>query len=110
MELRAGGLNRISLTTKIIILPQTGADEFRVINDTMIFSATVSDVNIMIKKRGDSLPKITNVLVVDGTLPADAAQEEYCECQCGMQNEAVPIILGGTEAREGEWPWNAGTF
>lgn len=55
---------------------------------------------------------ISSVLIIDGKLPEPieygANQQEYCECECGAQDESIPIILGGSNAREGAWPWHAG--
>lgn len=61
------------------------------------------------------MPKISSVLIIDGMLPEQPEQlengnqqQEYCECECGVQDESIPIILGGSNAREGAWPWHAG--
>lgn len=76
----------------------------------MIFTAVNEDVTVMIRKTGTSLPTITSVIITDGTLPGEPIKQEYCEADCGIQGESVPVILGGTDAREGAWPWNVGKF
>jgi hypothetical protein len=87
---------------------QIGAEDFQVVNKTMIFGATVEDVVIIVNKGDELLPKISSVMITDAALPGEAEKQEYCQGDCGQQSEAVPIILGGTEAREGYWPWSAG--
>lgn len=54
------------------------------------------------------MPVISSVLIIDGMLPEGTEQQEYCECECGVQDESIPIVLGGDKAREGAWPWHAG--
>lgn len=74
----------------------------------MFFTATVDDVKVIVLKRGDQLPVITSVMITDGALAGEAVKEEYCESGCGVQDESIPVIIDGVEAREGAWPWNAG--
>lgn len=55
------------------------------------------------------MPVITSVIILNGALEDELAKkEEYCNYECGVQDEAVAVILDGVEAREGAWPWNAG--
>lgn len=74
----------------------------------MIFTATTEDVIILIRITNGVLPAISSVKITDGALPGETKKEEYCDCECGKQSESVPVILGGSEAPEGAWPWNAG--
>jgi hypothetical protein len=91
---------------------QSGAENFEVQNKTMRFSASMDDVRVMIRKKGGNMPRITSVIVEDGSLPeAEISKQEYCSCEgCGIQDEAVAVILGGVEARSGAWPWNAAIY
>lgn len=51
------------------------------------------------------------MIVEDGALPGDVIRQEFCSCEgCGVQGEAVGVILGGTDARLGAWPWNAAMY
>lgn len=65
-------------------------------------------VKVIIKKKNSLMPVIKSVLIIDGMLPDGSKQQEYCERECGVQDKSIPIILGGTRAREGAWPWHAG--
>lgn len=57
------------------------------------------------------MPRITSVVVEDGALSGDVVKQEFCSFQgCGVQDEAIPVILGGTEARVGAWPWNSALY
>lgn len=71
----------------------------------------MEDVKVIIKKRGGNMPRITSVVVEDGALPGEVVKQEFCSCEnCGIQDEAVAVIIGGTEARVGNWPWNAAMY
>lgn len=94
------------------IVLQIGADDFHLVNKTLIFGATTEDVKIIIKKKGEALPTISSVLILDGAIPEgeenSEVKQEYCQRNCGRQGDSVPTIIGGIEAPEGFWPWNAG--
>lgn len=80
-------------------------------NKTIKFSASNGDVILLIKNRGQKMPKITSVIVEDGSLPdSKRTRQEYCCEGCGIQDQAIPIILGGVEARTGAWPWNSAIY
>lgn len=64
----------------------------------------------MITKSEGSLPTISSVIILDGALPGNPVRQQYCDSQCGVTSESIGQILGGTEARMGAWPWNAGKF
>lgn len=87
---------------------QIGAEEFEIVNNTIKFKAALEDVTLLITKSEDVLPNISSVIMIDGALPGDPVRQEYCEAACGLTSESIGQILGGTEARMGAWPWNAG--
>lgn len=88
----------------------SGAEDFRTDNNTnkITFAARTEDVVITIKSHRKELPTIKSVMISDGALSDDAEKQEYCASECGYQDEAMPIIINGVEARVGAWPWNAG--
>lgn len=65
---------------------------------------------IFIETQSESLPTISSVIMQDGALPGEPQRSELCDYNCGLQDEAIPTILGGTEARQGAWPWNAAIY
>lgn len=79
-------------------------------NKTIILSAANEDVRVLIRKKNNILPAIPSLIMLNGAIPGEAERQEFCERNCGLQDMAVSNILGGTEAREGAWPWNAGTI
>lgn len=85
---------------------QTGPSTFDITGNALRLTASTEDVVIMLKKRENSLPFITSVTIQDN----EDNRQELCNCNCGLQDEAVGNILGGVEAREGAWPWNAGIY
>lgn len=89
---------------------QIGGGNFDIANNTIKFTAALEDVTLMIAKSEDILPTISSVIILDGALPGDndPVRQQYCEAQCGVTSESIGQILGGTEARMGAWPWNAG--
>jgi hypothetical protein len=88
----------------------SGAVDFEIQNKTITFKATETDVTVMIVNEGDKMPRIQSVIVEDGALP-DSIPQELCTCEnCGIVNEAAGIIIGGTDARDGYWPWNVAIY
>lgn len=73
-----------------------------------MLKASNDNVKLLIRKQTEQMPLITSLIMVDGALPGEAKRQEMCDCDCGLQNDAGPTILGGVHAREGAWPWNAG--
>lgn len=89
-----------------------GAEDFEISGKTFKFKATTEDVVILIRKTNEEneMPKIRSVIIVDGAVP-DSTPQELCTCDnCGIANEAVGIIIGGTDARDGYWPWNVAIY
>ena len=90
---------------------QKGAENFEIDNKTLKFSATMEDVRVIVKKRTEKMPQITSVIIEDGALAGDVVRQEYCSNEdCGFRDDAVSIILGGSTARVGSWPWNAAMY
>lgn len=93
---------------------QIGADNFEVSNRILTFEASMQDVTIVISKLKDEdeMPRISSVIIDDGSLPPEAAgPQEFCKWdKCGQTNEAVGIVIGGVEALDGFWPWNAALY
>ena len=75
-----------------------------------MFSARIDDVIIILQKHEGRLPTISSVIISDGASSDEAEKQEYCDYECGYQDESIPIILGGVLAKNGAWPWNAGIY
>lgn len=91
-----------------------GAEKYEVSNKTIMFTASAENVVILISRINDEdeMPRIYSVIIEDGSLPPDASvAQEFCTCdKCGQANEAVGVIIGGMEALDGFWPWNAALY
>lgn len=87
---------------------QSGSQTFNIVNNKITLTAAAEDVKVLIRKRNGVLPMITSLVIMDGALPGEAKRQELCQLDCGLRDSAIANIRGGTEAREGAWPWNAG--
>lgn len=91
-----------------------GAENYDVSNRIITFTASVENVAILISRihDEDEMPRIYSVTIDDGFSPPEvSAPQELCFCdKCGQVNDAVGVIIGGQEAMDGYWPWNAAIY
>lgn len=83
---------------------QKDAEGFNMNGQTLSFWTKESDAIIYIERKEEETI-ISNFFL---KVPGDLAQNEKCPVNCGRQNNAIAIIIGGTNALRGNWPWNAG--
>jgi hypothetical protein len=84
---------------------QDGAEGFNVIGQSLSFWTRNYDAIITINRKNNDETKISSFSV---KISGQKFSSENCPVHCGLQNDAIPVISGGTQAARGAWPWNAG--